>query len=213
MLEPDNYNPTGRFPAQTFVDDEASAVIDLQSGVQKSNPQRSKQVGNSTFYGGAKMQRPDSFLNDIGGASRILYKCNFEAGDYDLYHYCAKVSKSERNEGLDEFEKIRIQGRNEGQDTRDVPYKKRITPMDNHHPTLKPKALLSKILKLFKTPNNQVLLDPFMGSGSMGISAVETGFDYIGYELDQDYFKIAEARIKYAQDKKESSLGLFGNPK
>lgn len=68
------------------------------------------------------------------------------------------------------------------------------------------KALLSKILKLFKTPNDQVLLDPFMGSGSMGISAVETGFGYIGFELDPEYFQIAEARIDQAQTQKDLIL-------
>jgi DNA modification methylase len=76
----------------------------------------------------------------------------------------------------------------------------------NNHPTVKPKALLFKILKLFKTPNQQVILDPFMGSGSMGISAVETDFDYIGYELDPEYFKIAEARIANTQSKAEQRL-------
>jgi site-specific DNA-methyltransferase (adenine-specific) len=72
------------------------------------------------------------------------------------------------------------------------------TLLANNHPTVKPKALLSKILKLFKTPNNQVLLDPFMGSGSMGISAVETGFNYIGIELDSEYFEIAKSRVEKA---------------
>lgn len=45
-----------------------------------------------------------------------------------------------------------------------------------------------------------------MGSGSMGISAVEIGFDYIGYELDPEYFKIAEARIDNAKDKQDSFI-------
>jgi DNA modification methylase len=45
-----------------------------------------------------------------------------------------------------------------------------------------------------------------MGSGSMGISAVETDFDYIGFELDPDYFKIAEARIANTQNKAEQRL-------
>jgi site-specific DNA-methyltransferase (adenine-specific) len=80
------------------------------------------------------------------------------------------------------------------------------TSTANNHPTVKPKALLFKILKLFKTPNQQVILDPFMGSGSMGISAVETDFDYIGYELDPEYFKIAEARIANTQSKAEQRL-------
>jgi len=76
----------------------------------------------------------------------------------------------------------------------------------SNHPTVKPTKLLSHILKLFKTPNKQVVLDPFMGSGSMGISAIECDYDYIGCELDPDYFKIAEARIQNAKNKKHERL-------
>jgi len=128
---------------------------------------------------------------------------DYEAGEYDLYFYNPKVSKSERNEGLEGFEeknnmRVNAPRINESQ--------KHQTLLANNHPTVKPKALLSKILKLFKTPNNQVLLDPFMGSGSMGISAVETGFDYIGYELDPEYFQIAKARIENAENKFKEML-------
>jgi site-specific DNA-methyltransferase (adenine-specific) len=189
---------TGRFPAQTYISSEASEIIDLQSGVQKSQSGGvfKKELQNITFK--STSQKPDGF-SDSGGASRILHKCDFEAGDYDLYHYCPKVSKSERNEGLGGFEEkqggsyeFRIDSSLDGKQTQKTA---------NNHPTVKPKALLSKILKLFKKPNNQVLLDPFMGSGSMGISAVETGFDYIGFELDPDYFKISQARIENIQSK------------
>ena len=131
------------------------------------------------------------------------YQTDFDLGRFDLYMYQAKVSKSERNEGLEGFEeknnmRVNAPRLNESE--------KHQTLLANNHPTVKPKALLSKILKLFKTPNQQILLDPFMGSGSMGISAVETGFDYIGYELAPDYFKIAEARIENAKDKKDEML-------
>ena len=122
------------------------------------------------------------------------------------------MSKSERNEGLEGFEEKNIAtlagADNLKKDNQldDVSKRFRSFPVANSHPTVKPKALLSKILKLFKTPNDQVLLDPFMGSGSMGISAVETGFDYIGFELDQDYFQIAKARIEHAKNNLD---GLF----
>jgi site-specific DNA-methyltransferase (adenine-specific) len=161
----------GRFPAQTYISSEASEIIDLQSG-----------------------------YTDTGGASKILHKCDFEAGDYDLYNYCPKVSKSERNEGLEGFEE-KIGGGMAGTQNQSLLTGSgniRNNLAQNNHPTVKPKALLSKILKLFKTPNNQVLLDPFMGSGSMGISAVETGFNYIGIELDSEYFEIAKSRVEKA---------------
>jgi DNA modification methylase len=165
-------------------------------GITQNKPSKTVNIGGG--------QTNTEYL-DSGGASRILHKCDFEAGDYDLYHYQAKVSKSERNEGLEGFEEKMPQhdfGTKAG-----VKRSERVhTPTANNHPTVKPKALLSKILKLFKTPNDQVLLDPFMGSGSMGISAVETGFHYIGFELDQEYFKIAEARIDNAKSKQESFI-------
>jgi site-specific DNA-methyltransferase (adenine-specific) len=216
----------GRFPSQTYIDRRASEVIDVQSGVSKSgNGGIGTGSGNKNKVYGQATSIITSCYQDSGGASRILHKCDFESGDYDLYHYCPKVSKAERNEGLEGFEdklsgntaaKLRckicgyvnqhsLEGRNICTCT-EPDFEKAENKTKNNHPTVKPKALLSKILKLFKTPNNQVLLDPFMGSGSMGISALETSFDFIGYELDQEYFKIAEARIANAQSKADERL-------
>lgn len=228
-------SPNGRFPAQTYISSEAGEIIDRQSGVSKSqvgkrNPNGKYHGVNSEVYGEFKPEPEKlSGFSDTGGASRILHRCDYEAGDYDLYHYQAKVSKSERNEGLDGFEEKEYIGKGHHSpwcqkcnhiylqhhripghcqcENPNVILKNHIPePTKNDHPTVKPKALLFKILKLFKTPNQQVILDPFMGSGSMGISAVETGFDYIGYELDPEYFKIAEARIANTQSKAEQRL-------
>jgi site-specific DNA-methyltransferase (adenine-specific) len=41
-----------------------------------------------------------------------------------------------------------------------------------------------------------VVLDPFCGSGSTGKAAVREGFDFLGIELDPEYVKIAEARVR-----------------
>jgi len=65
----------------------------------------------------------------------------------------------------------------------------------NIHPTLKAIKLMSYLCKLI-TPVNGVILDPFMGSGSTGVSAVKEGFGFIGIELDPEYFEIAKARIE-----------------
>jgi DNA modification methylase len=45
------------------------------------------------------------------------------------------------------------------------------------------------------TPPSGTVLDPFMGSGSTGMAAEAEGFDFVGIELDPDYFAIAEQRI------------------
>jgi site-specific DNA-methyltransferase (adenine-specific) len=50
----------------------------------------------------------------------------------------------------------------------------------------------------FTNPNDTIL-DPFMGSGTTGVACVQTGRNFIGIEIDSDYFKIAERRIKEAQ--------------
>jgi DNA modification methylase len=57
-------------------------------------------------------------------------------------------------------------------------------------------------LKLFKTPNPQVIFDPFLGSGSIGMAAKLLGYEFIGCELDPEYFEIAKLRIQYAIDNK-----------
>jgi site-specific DNA-methyltransferase (adenine-specific) len=62
------------------------------------------------------------------------------------------------------------------------------------HPTLKPINLMTYLCRLV-TPEGGIVLDPFMGSGSTGISALLEGFRFVGMEMDEDYFKIAEARI------------------
>jgi site-specific DNA-methyltransferase (adenine-specific) len=208
-------NSNGRFPAQTYIDSGASEIIDLQSGKLTSGFAVVGTGSGKDDYEHLKglKSRVGSCYADSGGASRILHKCDYELQDYDLYHYCPKVSKAERNEGLEGFEEKQATGGGGGvgdylEDVNSASGKfgSEKAPTKNPHPTVKPKALLSKILKLFKTPNDQVLLDPFMGSGSMGISAVETGFDYIGFELDQDYFEIAKTRIQTAEKKKDEQL-------
>ena len=48
---------------------------------------------------------------------------------------------------------------------------------------------------LTKTPTGGLVLDPFMGSGTTGVACKITGREFIGIELDEHYFKIAEKRI------------------
>lgn len=111
-------------------------------------------------------------------------------GEPSRFFYCAKVSKSERNKGLDGFEeKVISQGNEYGIDKFNTKAK------SNFHPTVKPIKLMSYLCRLI-TPKNGIVLDPFMGSGSTGIAAKMEEFDFIGMEMDEEYFKIAETRIK-----------------
>jgi site-specific DNA-methyltransferase (adenine-specific) len=53
------------------------------------------------------------------------------------------------------------------------------------------------------TPKNGVVMDCFMGSGSTGIAAQLEGFKFIGMEMDEDYFNIAETRINAYEEYRE----------
>jgi site-specific DNA-methyltransferase (adenine-specific) len=65
----------------------------------------------------------------------------------------------------------------------------------NNHPTVKPITLMAYLCRLV-TPPGGIVLDPFMGSGSTGIAALQEGFDFIGIEREAEYVGIAESRIE-----------------
>jgi DNA modification methylase len=72
------------------------------------------------------------------------------------------------------------------------------------HPTQKPVAVLEYLLRTYTNPG-MVVLDNTMGSGSTGVACVNTGRGFVGIEKDPGYFKIAQERIKAAQDAKKAS--------
>jgi site-specific DNA-methyltransferase (adenine-specific) len=67
------------------------------------------------------------------------------------------------------------------------------------HPTQKPVDLMAWCMERAKVPVGATILDPFMGSGTTGVACVQTGRNFIGIEIDEGYFKIAERRIKDAE--------------
>ena len=71
---------------------------------------------------------------------------------------------------------------------------------DGHHPTQKPVLLLEDLIKTFSNENDLVV-DLTMGSGSTGVACVNTNRNFIGIEMDSNYFDIAEQRIKEAEFK------------
>ena len=71
-------------------------------------------------------------------------------------------------------------------------------PNGNEHPNLKPLELPAKQIEAH-CPEGGVVLDPFMGSGTTGVAAVQLGRDFIGCELDPQHFETACRRIEQAQ--------------
>lgn len=65
------------------------------------------------------------------------------------------------------------------------------------HPTQKPVELCEYLIKTYSNPG-ECILDNCMGSGTTGVAAVKSGRNFIGIELDANYFEIAQARIQEA---------------
>jgi DNA modification methylase len=76
---------------------------------------------------------------------------------------------------------------------------------NGNHPTQKPILLMEYLIRTY-TNENETVLDFTMGSGSTGVACVNTNRNFIGIEQDDNYFKIAEQRIKDQQRKNEEEL-------
>ena len=184
-------------------------VLDKQSGIKKGNDNIRKnkvKTGLNGIYSVYEAQ--DSYgFKDTGGASKILHKCDFEKNEHDLYLYCPKVSKQERNAGCEDMEeKATLSTSNGGRENIKMTVggaslkgeNKIPKPTKNNHPCLKPISLNRRILELFKTPNPQKIIYPFAGSFSEVIGGYKAGFkDFIGCEISEEYIKIGEARFKH----------------
>lgn len=70
------------------------------------------------------------------------------------------------------------------------------------HPTEKNHDLLKELI-LDNSNEGDIVFDPCMGSGSHGVVAIENGRQFIGVELNSEYFAIAEARLKESENKNE----------
>lgn len=74
------------------------------------------------------------------------------------------------------------------------------------HPTIKPLDITEKIIRN-STREGQLVLDPFMGSGTTGVACVNMDRKFIGIEIDKEYFDIAQKRINEAIKNKYNKMG------
>ncbi|MGI5060559.1 site-specific DNA-methyltransferase [Treponema denticola] len=73
------------------------------------------------------------------------------------------------------------------------------------HPTQKPVRLMERLMQLV-TQEDDLVIDPFMGSGSTGLAALNLNRRFIGMELDDEYLGIAKARLENAIKEKQQDL-------
>ena len=146
------------------------------------------------------------------GASRFFYQVYGVKNniDPDPLFYCAKVSRAERNRGLEGMptrEAKTTEGLNSPEMRAARGRQAKETTRQNHHPTVKPLKLMRYLVRLV-TPPGGTVLDPFAGSGTTLVAAKEEGFRYIGIELEPEYVEIAEARLA-AADRPPATLEDF----
>ena len=153
-------------------------MLDAQSGERRAgghvNPSQSKGAkGALSFSSGRSRTVPGvNTYSDSGGASRFFYT--------------AKTSRSDRDRGCEALSREAL------------PEQRKGSGVKNHHPTVKPLALMRWLVRLI-TPPGGVVLDPFAGSGSTGMAALEEGCRFVGVEREAEYAQIARARIGAGQ--------------
>ena len=108
-----------------------------------------------------------------------------------------KASKSEKNDGLELMEEKKsgaYVGRGGTQEDPNGMFKDRDSKSRNIHPTVKPLTLMNYLVTL-GSRKGDVVLDPFMGSGTTPLACISLERKYIGIDNEEDYYKIAKARV------------------
>jgi len=146
-------------------------------------------------------------LRAIESGTKTEYQSQSGESHPTRFRYCSKASRAERNAGCEGLEE-RSGGSMDanvsdvmqlgGASLKGEPKPRQMTR--NHHPTVKPLALMRYLCKLTKTPTGGIVLDPFMGSGTTGMGAVMEGREFIGVDLEAEYCDIAAARITWAKE-------------
>lgn len=182
----------GRWPANVIHDgsEEVVSAFPDAKGQQGDLKTTGKARHSRVAYGDMPAPRDHAMRHEISKSAARFF-------------YSPKVSKSERDEGMERFVPFSASemtgGRKEGSSGLNNPRAGagRTGGAKNNHETVKPVELMRYLCRLV-TPAGGVVLDPFMGSGSTGKAALLDGFGFIGIELNPDHLVTAAARIGYS---------------
>jgi len=182
-------SPKGRFPAN-FLHDGSQMVLDLF-------PLSKGQQGDVR---GTEPSTPAK--NTYGEYGRHIFDKRGDNGSAARFFYCAKASKAERDRGLEDMplEDKRTmndfgdQALHQCSDGAHRTMGTGISKSRNNHPTVKPLALMEYLVKLVKYPEYNLVLDPFMGSGTTLLACIRLGIPCIGIDSDEQSCEIAARR-------------------
>ncbi len=189
----ENDNPqvvsvNGRFPANVILSDDEEVL----SGFPYSTSGAMDSISKGKNYG----------IYGKYNGKHVTAKAS--EGSASRFFYCAKASKSERNKGCEDLNDKHFQMRpfaEEGCDMSVLKNRMNAKTGKNNHPTVKPVSLMRYLCRLV-TPPKGIVLDPFTGSGTTGIGAKMEGFSFVGIEREEEYCKIARARIDAWEEEK-----------
>lgn len=134
---------------------------------------------------------------DLGFEVRDCILWVNQMGDGDYLHYVPKAARAEREAGCAALPLRTVAVEDDDcDDVNDESEPIKASPVRNFHPTVKPVAVMARLLADVPVGGGPVM-DPFMGSGTTMLACVDTGHDGIGIERDPDYFPIADARVRH----------------
>ena len=217
-------SPLGRFAANLLVQDDVlndGVTTTSKGGLVKAGAgfNKVKGFGVNTTKGGEPTQPITMTPTDEGSFSRYFdmdawwedRKQKLPVNIQATYPFMIvpKASKGEKNKGMENFETKQSSGGGGGiGDYKDDvnsasgKYGSEKAPAKNFHPTVKPISLMSYLVTM-GSRENDLVLDPFVGSGTTCIAAKLLNRKYIGMELNDEYAVIAQERIKAHKPEKQ----------
>jgi len=210
--------PDGRFAANLIVQDDV-----LNDGVKRS---KGKHTDSGSASGGIWHESTGKpagrTYGDEGSFSRFydldswwksqIHKLPESVQKTFPFVIVPKASKAEKNKGLEHLPKKKsssMPGRRNAEDMSNSKIDhdvtgRFVTEKQNVHPTVKPIELMSYLITL-GSRENDVVVDPFVGSGTTCIAAKMLDRKYIGIEKEKDYAIIAKARLEDAESPNQPS--------
>jgi len=191
----------GRFPAN-FIHDGSQMVMELF-------PDSKGTIRQPTGRG---ILNPETGWNNNSMIDRTVRGHN-DSGSAARFFYCAKASKAERDRGLEDmegelghnrFDKCSVCGgyllQNPDRPSAckcTNPVREHNRVKGNNHPTVKPLALMTYLVKLVKMPEYNLIIDPFCGSGTTLLACIKLGIPCIGIDNDEKSCEIAAKRCSH----------------
>ena len=199
--EPNITPPQGRFPANLLVSDD---VLNDGRDYDRGGSIPNGGTHDNEVYGKYSFRPPWEAYGDAGSFSRYFDLDEWVSKTFPFL-IVPKASKGEKNTGC------------EGLPLGEAPQSARSTaaegrqnalgaPRTNHHPTVKPCGLMSYLITI-GSRKGDVVLDPFMGSGTTGVACKALRRDFVGIEISEDYCDIAIKRIEAERAQLKLKLG------